>query len=191
MTMPKMSVVLGNSVCSLGACTQAISDTTPSAQSGPSGVVCAVPSTVRVSKDLTAVKAHCLRQMSYPMPSASKVEKRVPGAPPTNSPSSPAVASQKPIEHPWVSAQPLEEGCAQGWIPFSAQRGQWRVWLWLLLAFVPVLPWASSPLHTAHSHSLAQTLEDILSDTRSGTHSYTPMSTDVCQYQLRTRNRNA
>lgn len=82
------------------------------------------------------------------MPSASKVEKRVPRAPPTNSPSSPAVASQKPIEHPWVSAQPLEEGCAQGWFPFDAQRGQWRVWLWLLLAFVQVLPWASNPSHT-------------------------------------------
>lgn len=143
-----MSAVLGNSVCSLGTCTQVINDTTPSAQSGPFCVVCAVPSTVNVSKDLSAVKAHCLRQMSCPMPSASKVEKQVPGAPPTNSPSSPAVASQKPIEHPWVSAQPLEEGCAQGCFPFNAQRGQWRVWLWLLLAFVPVLPWVSNPSHT-------------------------------------------
>lgn len=88
------------------------------------------------------------------MPSASKVEKLAPGAPPTNSPSSPAVASQKPIEYTRVVAQPLEEGWAQGWFPFSIQRGQWAGWHWLLLSLVLVL---LRPLTPPHTHTLTGT----------------------------------
>jgi hypothetical protein len=54
------------------------------------------------------------------MPSTSKVEKLAQVPLPLTAHPLQAVVSQKPIEYTRVVAQPLEEGWAQGWFPFSS-----------------------------------------------------------------------